>query len=186
MKNIRHNFLYKFTALNIFGVILLLAAYIQGWITQIIITDISHITLLIASLFFIGLCISTYKAWKLDKKLEWIDKLNSSVKFNKSVEILSIESINYISIISLIGKILLLMGFMGTMIGIILALKSVETFSTGGDANMLLAIVMLFKGIYVKFYASLVGIVAHAWTLTNNHMLTSISRRILVKEINHA
>jgi len=167
-------FLWRFTAVNICGFGLLGAAYHQGWISQIYQTDTTHVTTIIAATFVLGLIVSLWKAVTLNQQWNTIGTEQVS-----NVDAVGLRMAANLQIVHHIAIVLLLMGISGTMVGIILALKSTEAFSTSDQANMLLAIVMLFKGVYVKFYASLVGIIGHTWILTNHNMLTTMGRRIL-------
>lgn len=188
LSELRNSFLYQFTALNILGLALLGAAFFQGWITQIYNTDSTHITVIIAVTFLGGLGIAVSKAVGLNQI--WNSLSDKSDHFLKQIEGKTVEGLGLrlaskIQIVHLIAVVLLLMGISGTMIGIIMALKSTETFAIGNQANMVVAILLLFKGVYVKFYASLVGVISHAWLLINYHMLSSKSRLILAKMVEH-
>lgn len=184
----RNSFLYRFTALNIFGLALLVAAFFQGWVSQIYDTDSSHITSIIAITFLGGLVVSLYKAIGINQLWNQIQDTSHELRWfirGKTVESLGLRLSANISIVSHIAVVLLLLGISGTMVGIILALKSTEALSTGDQGSMVAAILLLFKGVYVKFYASLVGIIGHTWLLTNYHMLTSMSRRLLARMSEH-
>jgi hypothetical protein len=184
----RNSFLYQFTALNIFAIVVLIAAYFQGWLFQIYAADTSHIISIISITLLGGLVVSLIKAvglntlWNrlIDGDVSLIDRIRP-----RKIEGLGLELASKIQVIHHIAVVLLLMGISGTMIGIIIALKSTEAFAVGDQSSMVLAIVMLFKGVYVKFYASLVGIVGHMWILTNYHMLSSMSRRVLARMSDH-
>jgi hypothetical protein len=182
--SLRNSFLYQFSAINIFAVALLVAAFFQGWITQIYQGDTVHITSIIAITFFCGLGISIWKAIGLNRL--WNQLYDNDDNFiwrlkGKTVEALSLRLSSKIQIVHLVSVLLLLMGIAGTMIGIILALKSTEAFAVSDQSSMVVAILLLFKGVYVKFYASLVGIIGHGWLYVNYHMLATKSRLILAR-----
>lgn len=177
----KNSFLYQFTALNIFAMVVLMAAYLQGWVSQIYAADVSHIIAIISVTFVGGLIVSLIKAVNLNNLWNRLLVRDPNHKFSRPLEALGLELASNISIVHHMAVMLLLMGISGTMIGIILALKSTEAFAIGDQSSMVLAIVMLFKGVYVKFYASLVGIIGHMWILTNYHMLSSMSRRVLAR-----
>jgi hypothetical protein len=172
----RNSFLYRFSALNIFGFGLLAAAFHQGWISTIIQTDTTHITWLIGLVFLLGLGISCWKAHGINRIA---NNSHHGVRLPVPPDVVGLRLAAEIQIVQHIATLLLLMGIAGTMIGIIMALKSTEMFSTADQSSTVLAIVMLFKGVYVKFYASLTGIVGHMWLLTNYSMLATTCRRIL-------
>lgn len=189
MTHLRNAFLYRFTAVNIVGLALLGAAFQQGWVSQIYLADSTHITVIIAITFLFGLIVSTYKAIGLNRVWNDMTDRNPALMTwvrGKATDVIALRMSSSIQIVHHIAVLLLLMGISGTMIGIILALKSTEAFATSDQASMVLAIVMLFKGVYVKFYASLVGIIGHMWILNNHNMLTSMSRRLLARMIDHA
>ena len=52
------------------------------------------------------------------------------------------------------------------MVGIIIALKSTEIIAVADTSNTVAAILLMFKGVYVKFYCSLTGIIAQRISLT--------------------
>jgi hypothetical protein len=186
--HLRNAFLYRFTAINIFGFALLGAAFFQGWISQIYSGDTSNVTVIIAFTFLCAMVASVIKAIALNNLWNWLDDKNewlmSKIK-GASLEALGLRLSSTIEIIHHLAVILLLMGISGTMIGIIMALKSTEAFATSDQASMVVAILLLFKGVYVKFYASLVGIVFHGWILTNYYMLKTHSRRLLARMAGH-
>jgi hypothetical protein len=178
LDKITHNgFLYRFSALNIFGFGLLLAALHQGWIGLIAQTDTTRITWLIAAVFMIGLGVSIWKAIGLNRVGNHIHGLAGRMKLPPDT--IGFRLAAEMQIVNHFASVLLLMGIAGTMVGIIIALKSTELFSTSDQSSMVEAIVMLFRGVYVKFYASLVGITGHLWLLTNYNMLSTMCRRIL-------
>lgn len=188
LSELRNSFLYQFTALNIFGLSLLGAAFFQGWISQIYLADTTRITVIIAATFIGGLVLSLIKAVSLNKIWNGLTYKSYDLYIQiqgKTVEGLGLQLASKIQIVHLIATVLLLMGISGTMIGIILALKSTETFAIADQSNMVVAILMLFKGVYVKFYASLVGIIGHTWLLINYHMLSKKSRLVLAKMVEH-
>lgn len=183
----RNSFLYRFTAVNIFGFALLGAACYQGWVSQIYQTDTTHITVIIAITFLFGLVNSLWKAVGLN--LIWNELTDNPGRLSRWIarpDATALRLASSLQIVHHIAVILLLMGISGTMIGIIMALKSTEAFSTSDQASMVVAIVMLFKGVYIKFYASLVGIVGHMWILNNYSMLTGMGRRLLARFSEHA
>lgn len=186
--HLRNAFLYRFTAINIFGIAFLGAAFFQGWVSQIYSGDTSHVTIIIAFTFLCAMAVSLMKAISLNKLWNWLDDKNEwfieKIK-NSTMEALGLRLASSIDIINHLAIVLLLMGISGTMIGIIMALKSTEAFATSDQANMVVAILLLFKGVYVKFYASLVGIVFHGWILTNYYMLKTQSRRLLARMIGY-
>lgn len=180
----RNSFLYRFTAINIFGVGLLGAAFHQGWVSMIYHGDSSHITAVIGVTFLLGLVVSLWKAYGLNQMANaLVDQeptLLARIK-RRAIDAIGLRMNANIQIVNHLASVLLLLGISGTMIGIILALKSTEAFSTQDQASIVLAIVLLFKGVYVKFYASLVGIMGHMWLLTNYSMLTTQSRVLLAR-----
>jgi hypothetical protein len=173
----RNSFLYRFSALNILGFGLLAAAFHQGWISTIIATDSTHITWVIGLTFLVGLAISVWKACGINRIAN--NSHNTLRQLHMNPEVVGIRLAAEIQIVQHLAIILLLMGIAGTMVGIIMALKSTEAFSTADQSSIVLAIVMLFKGVYVKFYASLTGIVGHMWLITNYNMLATCCRRII-------
>lgn len=154
-----------------------MAAIQQGWVATVIATDTTRITWAIAFVFLVGLGVSVQKAIGLNRIGNAVKGLRPRMQM--SADTIGLRLASETQIVGHFATVLLLMGISGTMVGIILALKSTEMFSTSDQSNMVLAIVMLFKGVYVKFYASLVGILGHMWLLSNYNMLTTMSRRIL-------
>jgi len=178
----RNSFLYRFTAVNIFGFALLGAAAYQGWVGQIYQTDTTKITMMIAITFCLGFVLSLCKAISLNHIWnELTDHPDRLRRWMAQPDATALRLASSLQIVHHIAVILLLMGISGTMVGIIMALKSTEVFSTSDQASMVVAIVMLFKGVYVKFFCSLVGIIGHAWLLTNYNMLTTMGRRLLAR-----
>ena len=61
--------LLRFALINFTGFALLAAAWLQGWIAQILAADDTHICKLIFVLFLAGLALSAQKVWMLSREL---------------------------------------------------------------------------------------------------------------------
>src|ERR1044071_858205 len=184
---VKNGFLYRFAAINILAVMILGATFHQGWVTQIYNADVTHITTVIGVVFLLGLLFSIVKAVQINRlwnQLE-LDAISTQPWICRP-EAVGLRISSSIQIIHHIAASLLLLGIIGTLVGIILALKSTEAFSTSSQANLVVAIVMLFQGVYVKFFCSLVGIVGHMWLMNNYSMLVSMGRRLLARMYEHA
>ena len=65
--------LLRFALINFTGFALLAAAWLQGWIAQILAADDTHICKLIFVLFLAGLALSAQKVWMLSRELNALD-----------------------------------------------------------------------------------------------------------------
>ena len=65
--------LLRFVLINLTGFALLGAAWMQGWIAQILAADDTHICKLIFALFLVGLVWSGQKAWMLSRELNALE-----------------------------------------------------------------------------------------------------------------
>ena len=65
--------LLRFVLINLTGFALLAAAWLQGWIAQILAADDTHICKLIFGLFLVGLVWSAQKVWMLSRELNALD-----------------------------------------------------------------------------------------------------------------
>src|ERR1044071_7828230 len=147
---VRNSFLYRFTAINILGVVLLVAAFHQGWVNQIYSGDVTHITTVIGVVFLLGLMVSISRAVQINRLWNQLELDPVSMQhWIVRPDAAGLRISSNIQIVHHIAASLLLLGIIGTIVGIILALKSTEAFSTSDQANLVVAIVMLFQGVYV-------------------------------------
>lgn len=167
-----NNFLYRFSAFNIFMGFLLSLAFFQGWIQQVYQTDITHLTSVIVVIFLIGLGIAYRRAFLLNAPTSAYQ-----ISLGKTNEIREQRMSASLDILHHIANVLLLIGIAGTLTGVIIALRGTESLTTGTDMSQ--AVLGLFKGVYIKLYISLTGIIFHIWTLTNYHLLSTRSDYVL-------
>ena len=79
----------------------------------------------------------------------------------------------YISIVGHIANTLVFLGLIGTVIGFIVALSSVEPGVTGNVRQIAPMVASLIDGMGIALYTTLVGAVLHVWLIVNHRMLAT-------------
>jgi biopolymer transport protein ExbB/TolQ len=80
---------------------------------------------------------------------------------------------NRISIVRHIANALVLLGLIGTVVGFIIALSSVDASTTNDSEAIAPAIARLINGMSVALNTTLVGTVLHIWLIVNHRILTT-------------
>lgn len=188
----RYHFLLllRFAVVNLVGIALLGAAYMQGWVDKVLAGDETRMVLLIFGLFVIGLALSAWKISRTSRELNSIksyDPLSpsrvagylSAVRTRSgesraiSAESLKLKMSNRISVVRHIANTLVLLGLIGTVVGFIIALSGVDP-AVAADVKVIGPMVStLIGGMSVALYTTLVGAVFNIWLMVNYRLLLS-------------
>lgn len=178
---------HKWILFNIIG--LMLSLYVQqyGWLTTLIISDLSYITPAIMILSLFGIIMTGYWAYKITKELQSVKRGEITTvlgrfypnpdKFNfgdaKNLESLKLLLSSRIMFIRHIAWALVLMGLIGTVLGFILVLLSIDPASVSNIEALPKTMAEITAGLGVALYTTLSGSVGNLWILINFNMLAT-------------
>jgi hypothetical protein len=174
MKNV---LLYKFLALNAFCFSLLGAFFYQGFIQRIAQTDSTYIITSIAAVFIVGYAITVSKVLALNSAL---NSMHPERGMPSSPEALKMLGASNIQVIRHIASVLPMLGLVGTAVGIVIALGAMEAVDPARIGQL---ITNLFRGLSLKFYSTIVGIVLYIWTMANYMFLSTYTQRLIARVI---
>ena len=168
-----HGLLPRFIGFNLFGLVALTFFYLEGWLTKIVYADVSYLSIVIFGFFFVNLILSCYKAHKLSQLFKKIDFLKTHYKnaSNEKLESFKLKLNAGVSAIFVNANISATLGLLGTVIGILLAINSIEPGALSSPETGGQAIEGMMAGAGVAFYTTLVGGVSYLWLLVNHFML---------------
>jgi hypothetical protein len=182
--------LFRFSLVNLAGLSLLGAAWIQGWIDVIVASDITYLCRGIFIVFLAGLAIAGFKAWQTSQELNWAWQPNRPASSRVAAYLASISgkkgdsrailaSTLRLKIFSRIGmvrnlaNILVVLGLIGTVLGFIIALSGVQPGAATDPSAIAPMVTTLIEGMSVALYTTLVGAVLNVWLLVNFQVLAA-------------
>ncbi len=186
----RHLLLFRFVLLNAacFGV--LGAAWLQGWLDAMLGSSARLMCLGIFATFLTGFVICTIKVVRTSLDLDRIrgerpapgsraaghlDRFAGGNTGDRRIaaDLLRFRMASHISIVGHIANTLVFLGLIGTVIGFIVALSSVEPEVTGNVRRIAPMVASLIDGMGIALYTTLVGAVLHVWLIVNHRMLAT-------------
>lgn len=180
--------LLRFALINLFGFALLGAAYVQGLVELVMISDQTYLSAVISLVFLAGLGICAAKVWGTSNELNQIkafDPLKPSKASSYLAQIrghsgdsrsiiaasLRLKLSQRISIVRQIAASLVLLGLIGTVVGFIIALSGVKPDQAADVKAITPMVSTLIAGMSTALYTTLVGSVLNVWLMINYHML---------------
>jgi len=144
----------SFLTLNVAGVALLIIAGLRGWHEEIWEADPSRLTIVIAVLFVFGLVL-----------------LGMRLFLKRSRRTRDIDTVRFIS------GTLVVLGLIGTVLGIIIALRGVDEKVVGDTASIGPMVAQLITGMGIAMYTTLVGASLSLWLNINIHLVKLYAER---------
>lgn len=181
--------LLRFALLNLTGLALLAAAWMQGWIAPILATDDTRLCLLIAAVFVVGLGLAAEKTLMLSQELNELERGSAAVAGTKvgaylaaiagrDAQIrsnlagaLKLKLAYRIAGVRHVASSLVLLGLIGTVVGFIIALSGVNPDTVADVAAIGPMVSTLLEGMGVALYTTLVGSVLNIWLMLNHRLL---------------
>ncbi len=182
--------LLRFALVNIVGFALLGAAILAGWVVPLVVGDTTGITALIVGVFFVGLGVTTAKAWRVSQELNWvrapipprhakvagylraIDRagpdsralLASTVKLKLGTRV---------GVVRHFGTSLVMLGLIGTVVGFIMALSGIEPGAAADASSIGPMVANLIDGMGTALNTTLVGSVLNIWLMIDYQLLAA-------------
>jgi hypothetical protein len=192
--------LLRFLLVNLTGCALLAAAWLEGWIDQILAADDTHICKLIFALFVVGLCLSAQKVWLLSRELNALDGGAASspgkvASFMRGIAgrdgatrqalagVLRLKLAHRIAPVRHIASSLVLLGLIGTIIGFVIALSGVDQDAVADASAIGPMVATLLHGMAMALFKTLVGSVLNVWLMVDYRLLEGGVVRLLTRAI---
>lgn len=188
--NINFLLFYKWVLFNSIIAYLLYYFYHKGWLTLLIVSDISFITPLIMGLTLIGVVLSGVKAFNISNELFKIKNnkgvLGYIIEPNVKVTSLTLESVKLVLssrlyIIRYIAWSLVVLGLIGTVLGFIIVLSSIDPNVVGNVELIGQLMGNITNGLGVALYTTLAGSFGNLWILINYNMLQTATIQLYSK-----
>ena len=186
----RYLLLFRFLLLNAacFGV--LGAAWLQGWLDAMLESGARLMCLGIFATFLVGFVLCTLKVVRTSLELNQVrdgrsapgsraaghlDRFPGGSTDDRRIaaDLLRFRMASHISIVGHIANTLVFLGLIGTVIGFIVALSSVEPGVTENVRRIAPMVSSLIDGMGIALYTTLVGAVLHVWLIVNHRMLAT-------------
>lgn len=188
--NYRYLLLVRFILINVISGSLLFAVYLQGWLDAMFVVNTRGFVLLIFGVFLYGLALCSTKIWRTGAELDairsgspapdsragkYLATIYDNDRESRSIgaTVLRAKLTNRITIVRHIANTLVLLGLIGTVVGFIIALSSVDPAANAGNDTIAPVIARLINGMSVALYTTLVGSVLHIWLIVNHRILTT-------------
>lgn len=180
----------RFALINIVALALLIAAYLQGWLDNILNAQLVELSIAICLVFLYGLVICGYRIWHFSRDLNSIkaeqEKPNSQVgRYLHQTASSSAESrtlladtlrltlTDRIVTVRHIANGLVFLGLIGTVIGFIVALSGVDPAKASQVENVTAMVATLINGMSIALNTTLVGAVFYIWLTMNYRLLVN-------------
>lgn len=158
--------LYRILIVNVCGAAILVWAGLQGYIREIYTEDSSHISMVIVVLFLVGL-------WSVHTRAGKVSKSLNELKAGRKVDVDAVKFLAKGEHINDIANWLVTLGLIGTVVGIIMALSSIDPNTMASATGVQTAIGHLIGGMKVAVYTTLVGAYFGLWLEINRRVLTT-------------
>ena len=186
----RYLLIFRFVLLNAACFGILGAAWLQGWLDAMAESSAWLMCLGIFATFLVGFAICALKVVRTSLELNHVrdgrpapgsraaghlDRFPAGSADDRRIaaDLLRFRMASHISIVGHIANTLVFLGLIGTVIGFIVALSSVEPGVTGNVRQIAPMVASLIDGMGIALYTTLVGAVLHVWLIVNHRMLAT-------------
>jgi hypothetical protein len=178
--------LLRFALLNIVASSLLGAAWMQGWLDELVRTDTTHLCAIIGLVFLAGLIQAGRRVVQTSLELNevrldtgrspisaliWKMQCTDPDGRAALVALLRLRLGNRIAGVRHVANTLVLLGLIGTVIGFIIALSGVDATAAGDVEAIGPMVSRLVAGMSVALYTTLAGSVLNIWLMLNYRLL---------------
>jgi hypothetical protein len=188
--------LLRFALLNLTGMGLGAAVWAQGWLDELIRTDTTHLSALIALVFLAGLGRCGQRVLAVSRALNEIEDrafgpASDAGAFLARAEGrpaaaratlaagLRLELAGRILGVRHVANSLVMLGLIGTVVGFIMALGGVDPGSAGEVSAIGPMVSALVGGMSTALYTTLVGAVLNVWLMLDYRLLEAGTMRLL-------
>jgi biopolymer transport protein ExbB/TolQ len=182
--------LFRFALLNILAAALVVAAALQGWLSDMFESDRLHLVKLIVAVFAAGLIGAAVRAVRLSAELNAVEagilpRGSKAAWFLAATAgrdgagraamaaLLRLKLQQRLSGPRYLASLLVLLGLIGTVVGFILALAGIDPATVGDAAAIGPMVSRLLEGMAVALYTTLAGSLLNIWLILNCRLLES-------------
>ncbi len=179
-----------------FGFVGLILLQINGWIEQVVTGDPSKITVIIFSLFIVGLVLTGIRVNKLTKELNDVHAGRSSrlkqywelyERRGEAVasQVTQIRLYSKILWIKRLASSLVALGLIGTVYGAITFLLGIDIAALGDVDKIGSAFAVVLEGMGIALYTTLVGAVLNLWLSFNFGIVENGTSDLIASLMDH-
>lgn len=168
----------RFVLLNTIGFVGLTLLYINGYIDQVLAGDKSNISVVIFTLFIMGLIMTASRVFKLSKEINLLKagqsdriieyaklvKSKNEVAARQAIEITLLAKIQWIQYIA---SALVSLGLIGTVYGTIVFMLGIDLSAISDIDRVGEVFGVVFNGMGIALYTTLTGAVFNLWLKFN-------------------
>ena len=196
----RYLLVLRFVLINFTGLALLAAAWMQGWVAQILAADDTHVCKLIFTLFVVGLVWSGEKVLMLSRELNALQG-DAESEPSKTAEFMAgiagrdgstraalagalrLKLAHRIAPVRHVASMLVLLGLIGTIVGFVIALSGVDQEAVTNAAAIGPMVATLLHGMAMALFKTLVGSVLNLWLMVDYRLLEGGAVHLLTHAI---
>jgi hypothetical protein len=188
--------LFRFALINLAGIALMAAAYMQGWIDLVREADPTHQCTAIFAVFLAGLFICTTQIIRISAELNQAHAAHPLPKSRAGryfaqiaarggesramlASALKAKLMARTAIVRHIAGTLVILGLIGTVVGFIISLSGVNPEGVADAKSISPMISKLILGMSVALYTTLVGAILNVWLMVCYHVLVSGTMRLV-------
>ena len=192
----RYLLIMRFAVVNLVGLALLVAVWVQGWLAIVLEGDATKFALVIVLVFLAGLLICAAKVQQVSAELDRIrapaDYPNARVSRylmaikgrdgqsrTLAASALKLKLASRIAVVRHIAGSLVFLGLIGTVIGFMIALSGVNPEDAADISAIGPMVSTLISGMSVALSTTLIGAVLNIWLMVNYRILESGTLRLL-------
>ena len=186
----RYLLMVRYVLTNAAAVAFLAAVYLQGWLDNLLKSDLWELSALIFIVFLYGFAICTYRIWKHSIELNgikagvpseqsWAGRYLDNVEHADSesrailADAFRLKITNRVVIVRHVANALVFLGLIGTVIGFIIALSGVDPESASDADSVAATVATLISGMSIALYTTLTGAILYTWLTIAHRMLVT-------------
>lgn len=196
----RHLVALRFVVINLVASALLVAAWLEGWLDDVLAGDQTGLVLVIAATFLAGLVECGRRLLQVSGDLDQIARLGGALQGEVRLYLgsvrdrdpqsraiaaatLKLKLAARIATVRHVAASLVVLGLIGTVIGFIIALSGVEAGAAANVESVGPMVSTLVSGMSVALYTTLVGAILNIWLTINYRLLDSATVHLLAAVI---
>jgi MotA/TolQ/ExbB proton channel family len=186
----------RFGIVNLIAIALLAAAWLEGWLTSLVITDTTHLVAAITGVFIVGLVLCARIALQLSGELNqvkachprsgsrvagYLEAIAGRDSQSRAIlaSSLKLKLASRLTAVRHLANSLVILGLIGTVVGFIIALSGVDPETAADVSSIGPMVSRLIDGMSVALYTTLVGAVLNVWLMLNYRLVEGGTVRLL-------